>query len=514
VFSVAQEAEIETAATAHRQRPWRLVDVTVPGGSDLLIAGRPKSIYPGQSLTLVGRGQPGNEAILRVARGKDEDTLRIPLGEAVESETAARLYGQVAVGQLEDLGAAVEDVAIAYARHFRITGQTCSLLMLDNEADYQRYNIRPEDDAFVVQSSAAGSVIANKLDELGDRLTDPKKAMELWLNKLQNTPGVQLQLSTAMKLALERLPSQALAAAPPRLVCKERSREDLPKPVWEQLQAAQLDYDIFSAEAQRRLEARGAADALKALSSLVENNPGDPVLARDVAFSAMEWGLGGQAYWLLRRVADARPYEPQVYQALGQCAAEMGRTDLAMIYYEIALGGQWHERYQDLKRIAGVEYLCLLRRIDRGELSSELPDYAKARLESLVQITNLDQADLVVTMMWNTDRTDVDLHVQEPSGEVCYFQNRTTRAGGEITRDVTEGYGPEMYVMPKAPHGKYAIKADYYGSDANRTQVRTKVYLTIYEDFGGRKERIAKKTVALSRGKELREVAEVFVEKQ
>ncbi len=514
VFSVAHEQEVEKAAVAHRQRPWRLVDVTIPGGSDLLTAGRPKSIYPDQTLLIVGRGEPDHEAVLRVARGEDEETLRIPLGEAVASETAARLYGQVAVGQLEDLGAAVEDVAVAYARHFRVTGQTCSLLMLESEADYQRFNIRPEDDAFVVKSSAAGHVVANKLDELGDQLTDPKQALALWLAKMENVPGVQFRLSTAMKLALQRLPAEAVAVQPPRLVAKERSREDLPKKFFQQLQAAQLDYDAVAEESARRKEALGAADALKALSSLVENNPGDVTLARDVAFSAMEWGLGGQAYALLRRVADARPYEPQVYQALAQCAAEAGNADLAIVYYEVALGGQWHERYQDFHRTAGVEYVHLLRRIDGGKLSSHMPDYAKARLESIVEKFDVKQADLVVTMMWNTDRTDIDLHVLEPSGEECYYKNRNTRAGGEITRDVTEGYGPEMYVMKNAPHGKYVVRANYYGSDANRTGVRTKVYVTVYEDFGGRKERVLKKTVPLSRGKELRDVAEIFVEKE
>ncbi|MBW3597831.1 MAG: VWA domain-containing protein, partial [Planctomycetes bacterium] len=514
VFSVAHEEEIEKAAIAHRQRPWRLLDTAIPGGSDLLVAGRPKSIYPDQTLLIVGRGEPGNEVVLRVARGEDEETIRIPLGEAIESENAARLYGQVAVGQLEDLGAAVEDVAVAYARHFRITGQTCSLLMLESEADYQRFNIRPEDDAFVVKSSAAGAVVSNKLDELGDHLSDPKKALELWLAKMENVPGVQFRLSTAMKLALERLPAEALTVTPPRVVCQEHSREAIPKKYFQQLESGQLEYDAVTEEAARRKEALSAADALKALSSLVENDPGDTTLARDVAFSAIEWGLGGQAYSLLRRVADARPYEPQVYQALAHCAAETGNADLAIVYYEVALGGHWHERYQDLNRIAGVEYMHLLRRINQGELSSHLPDYAKARLESLIEQFGVKRADLVVTMMWNTDRTDVDLHVLEPSGEECYYKNRSTRAGGEITRDVTEGYGPEMYIARDAQHGKYVVKANYYGSDANRTQVRSKVYVTIYEDFGGRKERVTRKTVPLSRNKELREAAEVFIEKR
>lgn len=514
VFSIAHEDEIDKAAVAHRQRPWRLVDVTVPGGDDLLVAGRPKSIYPGQPLLVVGRGNAGNEAVVSVARGEEQHSIRIPLGEAIECETPTRLYGQVAVGQLEDLGAAVEDVAIAYARHFRVTGQTCSLLMLDNEADYQRFNIRPEDDAFVVKSSAAKRVIDNKLDELGDQLADPKRSLELWLAKLETTPGVQLQLSTAMKLALERVPAESLAVKPSRLEVKSRTRDEMPKKFFQQLESGQLDYDVVTEEAARRLEAHSPADALKAVSNLVENQPGDPTLARDVAFSAIEWGLGGQAYWLLRRVAESRPYEPQVYQALGQCAAEMGSADLAIVYYEVALGGQWHPRYQDVSRIAAVEYTHLLRRIDKGELSSEIPDYAKARLESLVQNLDLGKADLVVAMMWNTDRTDVDLHVIEPSGEECFFQHRNTRSGGELTRDVVEGYGPEMYVIKTAAHGKYLVRADYYNVDANRTQLRTKVYVTLYEDFGGRKEHVTKKTVVLNRGKDLRDVAEVFVEKQ
>ncbi len=514
VFSVAQEDEIERAAVAHRQRPWRIANIETPDAEDLLLAGRPKTIYPGQSLTLVGRETPSREVILHLTRGEEQRIVRITLDQAIESDLTARAYGQIAVGQLEDLGTALEDVSVAYARHFRVTGQTCSLLMLETEADYEHFHIRPEDDAIVVRSSAASRVIANKLDELGDQLSDPKQVLQLWLGKMASAPGVRFQLSTAMKLALDKLPTEALEVKPAPLLVKNRSRNDLPKEFFRYLEAPQLDYDAVSSEALRRVEAHSSADALKALSNLVESNPGDPTLARDVAFSAIEWNLAGHAYGLLRRVAEARPYEPQVYQALAHCAAELGNADLAMVYYEVALGGQWHERYQDFDRVASVEYLHLLRRIDRGELESHASDYAKARLESLVEKLPVNQADLVVTLMWNTDRTDVDLHVLEPSGEECFFQHRQTRSGGEITRDVTEGYGPEMYVIRNAPHGKYVVKANYYGSDANRTQVRTKVYVTLFEDFGGRKERAIRKTVLLSRGQELREVAEVFVEKE
>jgi len=513
VFGVATEQEVDQAALAHRSRPWRLIEAVVPGGEDLLIAGRVRNVYPGQTLLLTGRGKPAGQALLRLRRGDEEKTITAPLDRSVQSELAPRLYGQTAVGQLEELKQATENVSIAYARHFRVTGDTCSLLMLDSEADYQRFGIKPEDDQFVVKSTPAAVLIDRKTDEVGAKLSDPKASLMAWLKKMEQMQGFTFRTPTALQLALEQMPVEAFDVDVSRIAVNDRTREALPKKYFETLSAAQLDYDLVSAEAARRLEAHGSADAIKALSSLIENNPGDPVLTRDVAFSAMQWGLPGQAYPLLKRVAAIRPYEPQVYQAMAQCLQNAGNPDLALVYYEVALHGQWNARYQEVHRIVGIEYLHLLRRIASGELESAAPQYAKARLESLQNTVGVTKADLVVAMMWNTDRTDVDLHVVEPSGEEVFYKNRNSRAGGEITRDVTEGFGPEMYVIRNAAEGNYVVKAKFYGSDANRTQARTKVYLSIYEDFGGRKERVIHKSVTLSRGKEMREVEKIYIEK-
>ncbi len=56
VFSVASEDEVATASTAHRKRPWRLNVISAAGASDVMTAGRAEWVYPGQTLTLVGRG--------------------------------------------------------------------------------------------------------------------------------------------------------------------------------------------------------------------------------------------------------------------------------------------------------------------------------------------------------------------------------------------------------------------------------------------------------------------------
>ena len=102
----------------------------------------------------------------------------------VKTDLASRMYGQVAVRQLESLGELALDVATAYARHFRITGQSCSLLMLESEADYQRFDIKPEDDLFVIKTRDAKRLINTTLENNANELADPKQQLVGWLRRL------------------------------------------------------------------------------------------------------------------------------------------------------------------------------------------------------------------------------------------------------------------------------------------------------------------------------------------
>lgn len=43
----------------------------------------------------------------------------------------------------------------------------------------------------------------------------------------------------------------------------------------------------------------------------------------------------------------------------------------------------------------------------------------------------------------DTDNTDQDLHVKEPGGTVCNYRNRFPESGAMMSRDFTQGYGPE-----------------------------------------------------------------------
>ncbi|MEK6234535.1 MAG: DUF2135 domain-containing protein, partial [Planctomycetales bacterium] len=515
-FSVVGEQQIDKAAVAHRMRPWVIEDVSLAGGRDLMLAGRPTTLFPGQRLTLVGRGRPDVEnakIALKLRRGKQERTVEVGFDHAVKSDLTARVYGQVATAQLEDLKSAAEDAARAYACHFRVTGQTCSLLMLESEEDYKRYNIKPEEDAFVVKANPAAAKVELTLTEAAETLSDPKADFLAWLEKMEETPGVTFKTSAAFRLAVKSLPSEAFQVKSPALACLHRDWESVPGDLQEMLAAKRLTYDALTKEAARRLQQSKPDDALKALSSLVENNPGDMVLLRDVGYSAMEWRLGGQAYYLLRRVAQRRPYEPQTYWGMAQCLHDMGQTDLALLYYEVALTGQWDQRFGQFHHILTTDYLRFLRSATKSETEIRLRDYAEARLRTLSKQVGAPTSDLVVTIAWNTDGSDVDMHVIDPHGEHCYYSHPTTKMGGKLTQDVTQGYGPEMFTLPNASPGPYRIKVKYFSSDSNRATARTKVYATVYRNWGRPDESVTRKVVTLSYGKEMHDVETVIIKK-
>ena len=509
VFTVPGEEHIAEVARAHRRTPWNLRSVQLDGCSDLCVAGRPATVYPGQELIVSGRGRPGPDAelVLGLVRGGVPREERILCGDSLVSELAARVYGEEAVRQLELWGTATEATSKAYATHFRVPGRTCSLLMLESEEDYQRFQIQPEEDAFVVGRRLVESEVHAAETEKLEALTSPKARLRSFLERLETMPGMSFSLPSALELVLDELETAAFVVEAEPLECARLDFEGTPGRLQDLLAARQVDYRELVAEAQRRRDTRGVADALRALSSLVEISPGDVVAARDVAFSALEYGRGGTAYHLLLRVAELRPFEPQTYWNLALCLEQLERADLAMIWFEVALAGEWDGRFGEFRRIVGVDYLRFLRRIVRGDLASSLGDYASARLRTLGEQMSLPECDLLVTVQWNTDRTDVDLHVVEPTGEECYYSHRDTAIGGHLTRDVTQGYGPEMYTLQNVKKGRYRIFVHYFASDQNRASVRSKVYASLYRDWGTDRERVERRVLTLETGKDRHDIA-------
>lgn len=479
---VASEAEISLAATAHRTAAWRLEGVSMDGATDLLLAGRPEYLFPGQEVLLAGRGDvdPADAVVeLRLARGDTAMTLRTRLTRVVRSPLAARSYGEVAVGQLEELGEATERDAARYARHFDITGRTCSLVMLERDEDYEQFDISPVADALAVKQHEAAAVVAHTLEALAGRLADPKARFLAWLGRADGSnrdEDVCRRLPATTRRAIELMPEASFAVPASVLRCN-------------------LGGD--------------KGPALRTLSSWVADRPNDPALLRRVALSALDWRLYGQAYGLLRRAAEIAPGDARIYHLLARCLDDMGQADLAIVLYELAYDGRFDYGDDGPAVDVAIDYLRLLRREIGGRLSPDVAKLARLRLAAIAAECDLREADLVVSIRWNTDGTDVDLHVAEPGGEECCYYHPRTANGGQLGPDVRDGIGPETYVLRNGAKGKYAIRACSLG---NVAWPPTKVYATIYEHWGTSRERVTRRTVTLARAGTSCDLGTVFID--
>jgi len=100
----------------------------------------------------------------------------------------------------------------------------------------------------------------------------------------------------------------------------------------------------------------------------------------------------------------------------------------------------------------------------RGSNSVEIRQGARRVRRQFFDATPVSAPpELRVVLSWDTDATDVDLHVVSPSGEHTWYGNRVTPSGGALDVDVTTGFGPEIFAHPKPQPGAWQVWVNYYG---------------------------------------------------
>ena len=85
------------------------------------------------------------------------------------------------------------------------------------------------------------------------------------------------------------------------------------------------------------------------------------------------------------------------------------------------------------------------------------------------------------TLIWDSNKTDIDLHVMEPGGSHLFWEEKRGSQGGELDVDNTQGFGPENVYWGggtgQGPEGEYKWYVHYYGvpHDAQARPIRWKV---------------------------------------
>ncbi len=239
--------------------------------------------------------------------------------------------------------------------------------------------------------------------------------------------------------------------------------------------------------------------AMQVLSNLAEMELENHTLLRILGRKLQQAGQLEWACEAFEEVLRLRPEEPQSFRDLALARADQGRTEEALrLLYRIVT-----QRWQ---RFDGIELIALME-LNRIVGRTGFRDLERLGIDRRF-IRNLG-LDLRVVLNWDADATDIDLWVVEPSGETCNYQRKLSAIGGLFTNDFTQGYGPEEYVLRKGLPGRYQIKTDFYGSNAQKMLGAVTLQLEIITGFGRPGEKRRTVTVRLTEKKEKLVIGEV-----
>lgn len=255
-----------------------------------------------------------------------------------------------------------------------------------------------------------------------------------------------------------------------------------------------------------------AALGARVLTNLAELRIEDAALLRVLAWRLQQAGELDRAVVILRRVTKLRPEDPQSWRDLALALAERGKAaraaaDLeeAMALFNKVILGTWN-RTAEIEIMALEELNALIAWVERGGWAGGKKPEVPALDPRLRK--NLD-VDVRIALAWDADATDVDLHVLEPTGEEAFFGHNRTAIGGLVSRDITDGYGPEEYLVRQAFKGAYAIKAKYYGSRQQTVIGPATLTATVFTDWGRPNEKRQTLTLRLDKPHDIVEIGRV-----
>ncbi len=259
---------------------------------------------------------------------------------------------------------------------------------------------------------------------------------------------------------------------------------------------------------------KDAARGLQVLSNIAELELENPALLRVLAHRLAQLDAYDLSAQLFAEALRLRPEEPQSYRDLAlvlarradarkadPAARDAVRADYARaleLLGKVILGK--FERFAEIELIALVEYNNIL---PRAKAAGAVFEPIDARLIANIEL------DVRIVMTWDADLTDMDLHVVEPSQEEAYYSHNRTTIGGRVSRDFTQGYGPEVYELRRAMTGSYKVFTNFFGSSAAQLIGAVTLQVDVFTHYGRPQEKRRSMTLRLTERKENFTVGEI-----
>ncbi len=235
------------------------------------------------------------------------------------------------------------------------------------------------------------------------------------------------------------------------------------------LKAQALDWQAYDPRNPMVYEYLGVAfdymknksEATRAFSTIAEIAPGESGLLNRAGFLALKAGEASMAETLFRFAVKRRPEHANNYRGLAMALWKQSKHKEAAEVYETALKQDYHSRYKNVKRVLREEASELLSAWKFVGEAAEVHEWSKK-----LNAPPVSKHDVRITLHWETDANDVDLHVVDPRGDESYYSKKQTASGVVLYEDLTQGLGPEVTVVPtgKIIPGRYHVGVKYFSA--------------------------------------------------
>jgi tetratricopeptide (TPR) repeat protein len=240
---------------------------------------------------------------------------------------------------------------------------------------------------------------------------------------------------------------------------------------------------------------------LQVLSNIAEMELENPALLRVLAHRLAQQNYLELSRGVFEEILSLRPEEPQSYRDLALVLDRLRQYQKAVeLLYQVVL--------QDWDRFPEIEVIALME-LNRTIAAAQRAGVNTAAFAVDPRLVKLLDLDLRIVLTWDADLTDMDLWVVEPSGEVANYTHHLTTIGGHVSRDVTDGYGPEEYVLKKAMQGRYQIKTNYFASRSPALTGGVTLQVEVFTNYGRVNEKRRAITLRLQEPKDFFVVGEV-----
>ena len=213
--------------------------------------------------------------------------------------------------------------------------------------------------------------------------------------------------------------------------------------------------------------------AMMILSNIADLGLENHQLYKTLTYNLRQWKQYDDALFTAQQLVKWRGHEPQSHRDLALALEDNKQYQAAFDELIKALETNYYGEMSG--QYEGVEDIILM---DMNRIMAERNNIKAGKLNKkyLLQMP----VEVRIVMDWNQMDTDLDLHVTEPTGEECYYAHKTTAAGARFSKDFTQGYGPEQYLIRNAVKGKYIIRTNYFGESTLTENGPATVMVEIY----------------------------------